>query len=81
MLLFWTKTIIKNMCKSQSITDKFNGGKISIANYSDVIRMALLYQYGGYWIDSTVLLSDGWDDYSNLPFLLSIKNPSDLYRV
>jgi mannosyltransferase OCH1-like enzyme len=37
------------------ITDKFNGGGISIANYSDVIRMALLYQYGGYWIDSTVL--------------------------
>lgn len=56
------------------ITDKFNGGKISIANYSDVIRMALLYQYGGYWIDSTVLLFDGWDkDYSNLPFF-SIKN-------
>ena len=56
------------------ITDKFNGGGISIANYSDVIRMALLYQYGGYWIDSTVLLLDGWDkDYSNLPFF-SIKN-------
>lgn len=50
------------------------GGGISIANYSDVIRMALLYQYGGYWIDSTVLLLDGWDkDYSNLPFF-SIKN-------
>lgn len=56
------------------ITDKFKGGGISIANYSDVIRMALLYQYGGYWIDSTVLLLDGWDkDYSNLPFF-SIKN-------
>ena len=56
------------------ITDKFNGGGISIANYSDVIRMALLYQYGGYWIDSTVLLLDGWDkDYSNFPFF-SIKN-------
>lgn len=56
------------------ITEKFEQGKISIANYSDVIRMALLYQYGGFWIDSTVLLLDGWDkDYANLPFF-SIKN-------
>ena len=56
------------------ITEKFEQGKISIANYSDVIRMALLYQYGGFWIDSTVLLLDGWDkNYANLPFF-SIKN-------
>ena len=56
------------------ITSKFEKGKISIANYSDVIRMALLYQYGGFWIDSTVLLFDGWDkDYAQLPFF-SIKN-------
>jgi hypothetical protein len=56
------------------ITNKFEHGKISIANYSDVIRMALLYKYGGFWIDSTVLLLDGWDkDYYNLPFF-SIKN-------
>lgn len=56
------------------ITEKFNRGKISVANYSDVIRMALLYKYGGFWIDSTVLVRDGWDkNYSELPFF-SIKN-------
>lgn len=56
------------------IMEKFEQGNISIANYSDVIRMALLYKYGGFWIDSTVLLLDGWDkDYANLPFF-SIKN-------
>lgn len=58
----------------QYITEKFNGGKISVANYSDVIRMALLYKYGGFWIDSTVLLRDGWDkNYLDMPFF-SIKN-------
>lgn len=56
------------------ITDKFEHGKISIANYSDVIRMTLLYKYGGFWIDSTVLLLGNWDkDYADLPFF-SIKN-------
>lgn len=56
------------------ITDKFNAGKIPIANYSDVIRMALLWKYGGFWIDSTVLLLNGWDKcYVDYPFF-SIKN-------
>lgn len=56
------------------ITEKFNNGKISVANFSDVIRMVLLYQYGGFWIDSTVLLRDGWDkSCSEMPFF-SIKN-------
>lgn len=31
--------------------------KIYIANYSDILRTALLYFYGGLWIDSTCLLT------------------------
>lgn len=32
-------------------------GKISIAHFSDILRLALLSSYGGIWIDTTVLLT------------------------
>lgn len=37
------------------IAEKVKAGKISLAALSDYIRVSLLYQYGGLWIDSTVL--------------------------
>ena len=40
------------------IVDKKNKGMISIAAYTDLIRAALLTHYGGFWIDSTVYLTD-----------------------
>ncbi len=41
----------------QPIWDKWESGKITDANFSDVCRVALLAQYGGIWLDSTVLLT------------------------
>jgi len=32
-------------------------GRISITHLSDVLRICLLYEYGGLWLDSTVLLT------------------------
>jgi len=40
------------------IVKKFNNGIISATHYSDIIRLELLIQYGGIWIDSTVLCTD-----------------------
>ncbi|MDT2895506.1 MULTISPECIES: capsular polysaccharide synthesis protein [Lactococcus] len=37
------------------IIEKVNKKEISIQVFSDLIRAALLYKYGGIWIDSTVL--------------------------
>lgn len=45
------------------IKKKFSKKKISLALYSDFIRIALLSKYGGFWIDSTVLVTS---DISNL---------------
>lgn len=39
------------------ILRKFNKGLFSITHFSDIIRMALLSKYGGYWIDSTYLVT------------------------
>ena len=38
----------------QYITDKYNQKKISAAHFSDIIRMMLIRDYGGLWLDATV---------------------------
>ena len=40
------------------IVTKFKAGWISGAQFSDVVRLALLAKYGGIWIDSTVYCTD-----------------------
>ncbi len=40
------------------ITEKYQKGIISKAHYADLLRIELLYQYGGTWVDSTVFCSD-----------------------
>lgn len=39
------------------IEEKHNNGKIGHAHYSDMVRLSLLSQYGGVWIDATVFVS------------------------
>ena len=39
------------------IYKKFEQGKISRTQFSDLLRLALLSQHGGYWIDATVFLA------------------------
>ena len=39
------------------IKEKFNNGTFSITHLSDIVRMGLLYKYGGYWIDSTIFIT------------------------
>lgn len=39
------------------VIEKFEAGKMSITALSDVLRVALLAEHGGFWIDSTVFIS------------------------
>ncbi len=41
----------------QPIIEKHEKGLIGSAHYSDILRFALLKKYGGFWIDSTVLVT------------------------
>lgn len=43
---------------SPIILQKYNEKKITRAFFSDIVRSALLYKYGGTWIDATVYLSN-----------------------
>lgn len=47
----------------QYIEEKFKEGKISYTHFSDLLRIELLTQYGGLWMDATVLCTDQIPDY------------------
>lgn len=58
------KTNISNYVKLPVfINEKYAKGIIPHAHYSDMIRIALLQEYGGIWIDSTILLTGTLPDY------------------
>lgn len=40
------------------ITEKLKNNKITITHFSDVLRMALLSEYGGIWMDATLFMVD-----------------------
>ncbi|MCR5347975.1 MAG: capsular polysaccharide synthesis protein, partial [Fretibacterium sp.] len=40
------------------VMEKFQADAITITHLSDIIRFALLSQYGGLWLDSTVFVAD-----------------------
>ena len=39
------------------IWEKWKSKKILPANFSDIVRMALIYRYGGLWLDATIFCS------------------------
>ena len=61
------------------VLEKFNTGIITLTHFSNIIRVNLLHDYGGIWIDSTVLvLKDIFLD--NLPFY-TLKTTNKTYNV
>ena len=36
---------------------KFNNGTFHLIHFSDIVRVFLLFKYGGYWIDSTYFIT------------------------
>lgn len=51
----------------QTIYDKVAQGKITFTHFSDIVRTALLSQYGGFWIDATIYVTSSLPNYE-LPF-------------
>ena len=54
------------------IIEKVNTKKMKLPALSDYIRASLLYEYGGLWIDSTVLCTDRIPEYVYKSTLFSI---------
>lgn len=58
---------------------KIKKGYISVANISDIIRVCLLSQYGGTWIDSTVFIHSSfeWECFSRPYFTIKTGEMTD----
>lgn len=52
------------------ISEKFKNGCFSRTHFSDIIRVSLLAEYGGIWIDSTVFCTGRPDFIVNLPLFV-----------
>jgi hypothetical protein len=48
------------------ILNKLKSGNITIAHFSDILRIVLLYEHGGIWMDATILVTGpfSFDSYS-----------------
>ena len=47
------------------VIQKFKDGKIGHAHFADILRVNLLEQYGGLWLDSTILVTEPLEKYKN----------------
>lgn len=65
-VIFLDKSNIKKYLElPEYILSKFEDRLFTITHFSDIVRMALLSKFGGYWIDSTYLITAPLN-YSNL---------------
>lgn len=53
VLLLNEKTLFDYIELPGVIMDKFRAGKIAVAHFLDICRVELLYNHGGFWLDST----------------------------
>ncbi|UXV63486.1 capsular polysaccharide synthesis protein [Lactococcus cremoris] len=67
---------------SPKIIEKFSKNQISITNFSDVLRINLLYKNGGLWVDGTVFMTNkiGENLIGTLNFFSVKKNPTRIYN-
>lgn len=64
----------------QHILDKVNKGIITFTHFSDIIRMTLLADHGGLWMDSTIFLTrDVTNEMISCPFFSLKSEESPLY--
>ncbi len=62
------------------ITEKTNNGIISITHFSDILRMSLLYEYGGIWMDATIFMTNSFRNIFSKDFF-TIKTETDKIYV
>jgi len=58
-----SKTVFDYISLPEVIIQKYKDGKISHAHFADICRVELLYQHGGYWLDSTGFVTSSIPDW------------------
>jgi len=57
VIILTDENIPDHLTLPEHIKTKYQAGLISKAQYSDIVRCSLLYQYGGIWMDATVFMT------------------------
>ena len=70
------KNLEEHIKIDNNILKKFKNGLITKTHFSDIVRMKLLSEHGGYWFDSTIYLTDKIDLEKS--FFTPKLNPNDL---
>ena len=60
------------------LMNKLQNGSLSRTFFSDILRLALLYHYGGVWLDATILLTDSLPKkLVDLPYFMFQRDSSE----
>lgn len=81
VVLITNDNVEKYISIPKFIKDKVNNGKMSRTHLADYIRISLLKNYGGLWIDATVLVTDKINIDCKLPFFSIKQKPDSIHFV
>ena len=81
VVLITSDNVEKYISIPKFIKDKVNNGKMSRTHLADYIRISLLKNYGGLWIDATVLVTDKINIDCQLPFFSIKQKPDSIHFV
>ena len=81
VVLITNENVEKYISIPKFIKDKVNNGKMSRTHLADYIRISLLKNYGGLWIDATVLVTDKINIDCKLPFFSIKQKPDSIHFV
>lgn len=81
VVLITNENVEKYISIPKFIKDKVNNGKMSRTHLADYIRISLLKNYGGLWIDATVFVSNKINIDCKLPFFSIKQKPDSIHFV
>lgn len=71
IILLTEKNLNDYVSLPKYVEDKYKNGILTPTHYSDIIRLYLLYSYGGTWIDATVYMSGTMPEFiTNAPLFV-----------
>ncbi len=64
------------------LMEKLQNGSLSRTFFSDILRLALLFHYGGVWLDATILLTDSLPKkMMDLPYFMFQRDPNEEHKT
>jgi hypothetical protein len=59
------------------VMEKLEKGAITITHFSNILRVSLLYEYGGIWLDATIFVTKPLPDFTGFEFYSAKRNKNN----